>query len=87
MPFLTVITVTAAKVELLALLFWPFYKTMEVSGSFPLVLVNPASQKQFANLGQASTFFLGDLQKCSFDLAGDSEPNPFVFGCHKLRGF
>ena len=37
------------------------YKTMEVSGSFSLVLVNPAPEKQFANLGQASVFLLGDL--------------------------
>jgi hypothetical protein len=37
------------------------YKTMEVSGSFSLVLVNPAPEKQFANLGQASAFLLGDL--------------------------
>ena len=72
---------------LLALLFWPFYKTMEVSGSFSLVLVNPAPKKQFANLGQASAFLLSDLQKGNFDLAGDSESNPFVFGCHKLPGF
>src|SRR5271157_2110383 len=36
---------------LLALLSWPLYKTMEVSGSFSLVLVNPASEKQFADLG------------------------------------
>ena len=37
-----------ATVALLALLFWPFYKTMEVSGSFSLVVMNPASEKQFA---------------------------------------
>ncbi len=81
------ITARVGKVALLAFLFWPFYKTMEVSGSLSLVLVNPAPEKQFANLGQASTFLFGDLRKGNFDLAGDSEPNPLVFGCHKLRGF
>ena len=68
-------------------LFWPFYKTMEVFGPFSLVLVNPAPKNQFANLGQTSAFLLGNLQKGSFDLAGDSEPNLFVFDCHSLRGF
>src|ERR1035438_8504854 len=36
----------------IALLFWPFYGTMDVSGSFSIVLVNPAPEKQFANLGR-----------------------------------
>ena len=76
-----------SKGALFTLLFWPFYKTMEVSGSFSLVLVNPAPEKQFANLGQASAFLLGNLQKSNLDLAGDSETNSFVFGCHNLRGF
>jgi hypothetical protein len=55
-------TPRAAKVALLAFLFWPFYKTMEVSGTFSLVFVNSAPEKQFANLGQASAFLLGDLR-------------------------
>ena len=80
-------SVSPSAVALLALLFWSFYKTMEISGSFSLVLVNPAPEKQFANLGQASALLFSDLQKGNFDLAGDSEPNSFVFGCHKLRGF
>jgi len=76
-----------SKVALLAFLSWPFYKTMKVSGSFSLVLVNSAPEKQFANLCQTSAFLLGDLREGNFDLAGDSEPNPFVFGCHNLPGF
>jgi hypothetical protein len=74
-------------VALLAPLLWPFYKTMEVSGPFPLVFVNPALENQFANLGQASAFLLGNLQKGSFNLAGDSESDLFVFDSHNLRGF
>jgi hypothetical protein len=39
-------------VALLALLFWPFYKTMEVFGPFSLVLLNPALENQFANFAE-----------------------------------
>jgi len=35
---------------------------MKVSGSFSLVLVNPASEKQLADLGQTTAFLLSDLQ-------------------------
>jgi hypothetical protein len=75
------------KGALLDLLFLSFHKTMEISGSVSLILVNPAPEKQFANLGQASALLFANLQKGSFDLTRDSEPDPFVFGCHKLRGF
>ena len=60
---------------------------MDVSGSFPIVLMNASSEKQFANLCQTAALPLSDLQKSQFDLAVDSEPNSFVFSRHKLRGF
>jgi hypothetical protein len=50
------------------LLLWPRYKTLKVSRSFSLVLVNPSSQKQYANLGQTSPLFLGDLQRDGFSV-------------------
>jgi len=50
------------KSALLALFFLPLYETMEVPGSFSLVFVNPAPEKQFANLGQTSAFLLSDLR-------------------------
>jgi hypothetical protein len=55
---------------------------MKISGAFSLVLVNPASEKQFANLSQTSTFFLSDLQNGILDLARYSEADPFVLGGH-----
>ena len=60
---------------------------MKISGAFSLVLVNPSSEKQFANLSQTSTFFLGDLQKGTFDLARYSEADPFVLGGHAWADF
>jgi hypothetical protein len=60
---------------------------MKIPGSFSLVLVNPSSEKQFANLSQTPAFFLSDLQKGTFDLAGYSEANPFVLGGHACADF
>ncbi len=81
------ISTKARRSPLLAFLLWSFDKTVKVSGAFSLILVNPAPKKQFANLGQASAFFLCDLRKGTFDLAGDSESNPLVFSRHKLPRF
>jgi len=52
---------------------------MNIAGPVLLIFVNPAFEKEFANLGYASAFLFGDLQQSSLDFARNSETDALVF--------
>ena len=63
---------------------------MEVSGSFSLVLVNPALEKQFADLGQAPAFFLAICKRAtliSFETRNPIRSSLAVISCRDSRAF
>jgi hypothetical protein len=57
---------------------------MKISGPLFFVLHNATSEKEFADLGQAPTFFPSYMQQRGFHLIGHPESNAFVLSCHGL---
>ena len=59
---------------------------MKIGRPILFILINATSQKEIADLSQASAFLLSDLQQSSFDFAGHSKSDSFVLRSHPFAG-